>query len=405
MVKTAHLDSPWWCPNTGAGRFDLHSHGDHGTCYVAPTPWGAVVETLLRDVPAAATRGDTVLAPSELAAWRLVRLRTPAHTRLADTDPGADHDLWGTFGLDDTLASSDSYERSQQWAQAWARGGARRGAVPAPARDRPSWLRAVRTRGRPRGLADRRDRRGRHRPDPAAPGNLAGGAAGRAPALLRAAHHSRWPPARMTPLVRRVRDRARYAARVQTRVLPERAAAQLDARTRGLRRAEYDRLVQLGVFAGERVELLYGRVVEMSPQDAPHAGTLDLLDELLTAALLGRARVRTQLPFIAVDESEPEPDLAVVPVADYRRRHPDTAFLLVEVSSSSLPIDRDVKSVLYAASGVPEYWIVDVDRSRLLVHRGLRDGVYRQVTEHGPDQTPTVEAFPDVEVRLADIIG
>src|SRR5882672_8068853 len=117
---------------------------------------------------------------------------------------------------------------------------------------------------------------------------------------------------------------------------------------RPFRRAEYDRLVELGVFEGERVELLDGLIVRISPHGPRHDGTIDLLVEELSRQLGERARVRVQSAFIAGDQSEPEPDIAVVPRADYRVEHPRRAYLLVEIAESSLERDRGAKALLYA---------------------------------------------------------
>src|SRR5205823_4427328 len=76
--------------------------------------------------------------------------------------------------------------------------------------------------------------------------------------------------------------------------------------------------------------------------------------------LAGRARVHPQLTFIAADESEPEPDIAIVPEGSHAKEHPDRAYLLIEVAESSLDYDRETKGPLYATSRVDEYWIVDV---------------------------------------------
>jgi Uma2 family endonuclease len=92
------------------------------------------------------------------------------------------------------------------------------------------------------------------------------------------------------------------------------------ARPRRLRRTEYEKLAGEGFFHDERVELIQGIVVEMSPVGPAHANPLDLLVEKLVPALVGRARVRVQQPFVVADDSEPEPDLAVVPPGQYADR-------------------------------------------------------------------------------------
>ena len=100
-----------------------------------------------------------------------------------------------------------------------------------------------------------------------------------------------------------------------------------------IRRSEYDQMVAMGVFGEDRVELLEGVIVDMSPNEPPHASPVDLLNEILTPALVGRARIRIQNPILAANESEPEPDVAVVPIADYSKEHPSKAFLIVEVAT------------------------------------------------------------------------
>ena len=129
--------------------------------------------------------------------------------------------------------------------------------------------------------------------------------------------------------------------------------------TRALRREEYDRLVAMGAFEAERVELIEGVLVTISPNDPQHASLVQVLNELLLPVLLGRALVRVQLPLVAAHESEPEPDIAIVPLGDYRRAHPDRAHCIIEVANSSVSKDRNIKAPLYAASGFLEYWLVN----------------------------------------------
>src|SRR5689334_2995450 len=97
----------------------------------------------------------------------------------------------------------------------------------------------------------------------------------------------------------------------------------LPEKPRPLKRSEYDRLVSMGAFEGERVELLHGTLVAMSPQDPGHTSPIGQLNMLLVPLLLTRALVRVQSPIVAEDESEPEPDVAIVPLGDYRHAHPD----------------------------------------------------------------------------------
>lgn len=173
---------------------------------------------------------------------------------------------------------------------------------------------------------------------------------------------------------------------------------------RPLRRREYDQLVRLGVFEGERVELLYGRMVEMSPIGREHAYSVWRLLQALTLALAGRARVQSQSPVAASDDSEPEPDIAVLELGDYLDDHADTAHLLVEVADSSLDKDLLVKARLYAQMGVPDYWVVDLVHRVVVVHRRPVEGRYAEVTTVSADGEVVVLAFPDVVVRVADVL-
>src|SRR5262249_3736010 len=109
-----------------------------------------------------------------------------------------------------------------------------------------------------------------------------------------------------------------------------------------LTRTEYERIVETGIFGRERLELIRGVVIRMPPIHPPHADSVDRFNESLVHALYGPARVRIQLPFVAADESMPQPDIALVPVGDYSARHPDRAYVLIEVADSSLRYDRRV---------------------------------------------------------------
>lgn len=196
--------------------------------------------------------------------------------------------------------------------------------------------------------------------------------------------------------------RAAVALAILERVVLN-AAQIAPEQVRPLKRAEYERLVSLGCFAEERVELLYGLIVAMTPQDPAHAHPVQALNKLLLPRLLGRAEVRVQAPFAASDDSEPEPDIAVVPPGSYREEHPSRAYLIVEVAHTSLPKDRGVKAKLYAESNVNEYWVVDVVAKRVEVHRDPRDGAYTSVVAKAPGDTLSIAQFVDVDVEVAEL--
>ena len=125
---------------------------------------------------------------------------------------------------------------------------------------------------------------------------------------------------------------------------------------------------------------------------------------MLVLALVGRARVRIQQSIIAAGESEPEPDVAVVPLADYSREHPASAHLIIEVAHSSLRKDRLIKAPLYARSGFREYWLVNVPAKVVEVHRGPSPDGWASITRHAAPETLHPEAFPDVSVPIAAIL-
>jgi len=128
-------------------------------------------------------------------------------------------------------------------------------------------------------------------------------------------------------------------------------------------------MAEAGLFNGERVELIEGDIVRMSPISPLHAACVHRVFEWISGVFSG-ACVRMQQPLV-IGDSEPEPDIAVVPgkLEDYLDAHPTTALLVVEVAQTSVEYDREVKLPLYARAGVPEYWIVNLDEGCIEVYR------------------------------------
>jgi Uma2 family endonuclease len=147
-------------------------------------------------------------------------------------------------------------------------------------------------------------------------------------------------------------------------------------------RREYERLAARGFFPpGKRVELIEGVIYDMSPQNSLHATAVRLANEALRVAFPPTAgfEIRSQLPLALSEDSEPEPDLAVVhgSIRDFRDDHPTTALLVVEVADSSLLHDRKRKLPLYARSGIPEAWLLNLVRRELEIYRDPVDGAYQ----------------------------
>jgi Uma2 family endonuclease len=181
-------------------------------------------------------------------------------------------------------------------------------------------------------------------------------------------------------------------------------------RRRRWTRDEYYRAAEVGVFRpDERLELLDGEILEkLSPQNPPHATALIKGARVLDDAF-GRGHcTRQQLPLALNDESEPEPDLLVVPGTpdDYVDEHPGPADarLLVEIADTTLRLDRGRKREAYARAGIPEYWILNLPKRQLEVCRDPFQTRYRSVTTHGEDEQVTPLASPGSMIRVADLL-
>jgi len=164
-------------------------------------------------------------------------------------------------------------------------------------------------------------------------------------------------------------------------------------------------MIAAGFFRDERIELIRGVVVEMSPQNTPHADVIEALTQLLLPRLVGRAHVRVQLPFSAGDDSLPEPDLAIVPPGRHKEAHPGRAFLIIEVADSSLRLDRQEKAELYARANVPDYWVVNLADRIIERHSEPAGGTYARSTPFRSGETVCPLAFPDVALSVDEVFG
>jgi Uma2 family endonuclease len=190
--------------------------------------------------------------------------------------------------------------------------------------------------------------------------------------------------------------------------------ARVDIKTHRWKRVEYDRLIETGFFQpGDPIELLGGQLIVAEPQGSAHYTAIMAAEEALRRAFGPGWHVRTQGPVALDDESEPEPDVAVVPGSfrDYAGEHPSRPVLVVEVSESSLSLDRHHKESLYARALLADYWIVNLMDRVLEVHRepgadatspfGWR---YRSVGAFGPDASVSPLAAPGARIRVADLL-
>jgi Uma2 family endonuclease len=166
---------------------------------------------------------------------------------------------------------------------------------------------------------------------------------------------------------------------------------------------EYESLVERGLLDDSRVELLLGTLVDMTPQGPLHASAVRFLAERFIRALPGSVQTRVQSPLALSDDSEPEPDIAVVPAGDYRESHPGRAVLVVEVSDTSLDKDRGVKTALYATAGIPEFWLVNLPDRVVEVHRQPSAGRYSAIETARIGGTIAPAAFPSLRLEVGEI--
>jgi Uma2 family endonuclease len=178
------------------------------------------------------------------------------------------------------------------------------------------------------------------------------------------------------------------------------------------KRVEYERLVDLGVFAGDPIELIGGQLVVAEPQGAYHASSINSAEYAVRAVVPPGWIVRTQAPVSLDDESEPEPDLVVVPgrPADYRESHPASPALAIEVAESSLDFDRRHKGSLYARAGIQDYWILNLVDRVLEIYRDPQPSAnttygwaYRSVEVLQPAVTAFPLSIPDARIVVADL--
>ena len=187
-------------------------------------------------------------------------------------------------------------------------------------------------------------------------------------------------------------------------------AVEVAATRRRFTRAEYYRMAEAGILGeDDRIELIRGEIVEMSPIGRRHRAFAGNLNQLLAERLAGRAIVWMQNPVALTEDTEPQPDIAVLrrrPLS-YKEREAwaEDTLLIVEVADSSLAYDRSTKLQLYAEAGIPEYWVVDCTAEAVEVHRGPGPEGYRETGRVTGTATLTLHVFPDVQLSTTEIFA
>jgi Uma2 family endonuclease len=172
---------------------------------------------------------------------------------------------------------------------------------------------------------------------------------------------------------------------------------------------DYYRMAETGILGpDERVELLNGEVVRMTPVGSRHAAAVSRLQDWLQRRLPEGMQLRVQQPVRLGEHSEPEPDLAVVRARDdfYAHAHPTgpDVLLVVEVAETSITYDKGVKRDAYARVGIPELWVVDLGHDRVVTYLEPSDGEYRRTQTHGTGASWHSPAL-GMDVRVRDVLG
>jgi Uma2 family endonuclease len=173
---------------------------------------------------------------------------------------------------------------------------------------------------------------------------------------------------------------------------------------------EFERMVETGIIReDERVELVDGELIQMAAQGGPHVTCVMRLTHWFIPRLVERAIVSIQNAFRLSLHGEPQPDITLLRHREdfYGGVLPraEDVLLIIEISDTTLRYDRDVKLPRYAAAGIPEVWIVDLQRRRVTTYRDPMSDGYRQVISHTRGAILSPLAFPDLELRWEDIFG
>ena len=169
---------------------------------------------------------------------------------------------------------------------------------------------------------------------------------------------------------------------------------------------DYHSLIEAGIIEGKPVELLEGEIITMSPEGIPHSYTNDSVAEYLRSKLQGIAKIKESHP-ITLDNSEPEPDIAIVrlPETIYRDHHPfsQDIYWLIEVANQTLAKDLKEKTITYARNGIIEYWVIDLPNKKLWLFTNPQNGQYlEQKTIITGILQPV--SFPNIDIEVDKLL-
>lgn len=173
---------------------------------------------------------------------------------------------------------------------------------------------------------------------------------------------------------------------------------------------DYYRMAEAGILGeDDRVELIEGEIVQMTPIGIRHASCVKRLIALFTRRLSTRTIVCAQDPIHLGEHTEPQPDIVLAKPCDdyYKSSHPtpDDIFLIIEVADSSIEYDRQNKIPIYGRCGIPESWLVDLNRKMIEIYTMPSEEGYRNKTIINQGQTVSPLAFPELKITVDEIIG
>ncbi|MGA9996259.1 MAG: Uma2 family endonuclease [Pyrinomonadaceae bacterium] len=174
--------------------------------------------------------------------------------------------------------------------------------------------------------------------------------------------------------------------------------------------AEYYRMAEAGILTeDDRVELIEGEIIEMSPIGSRHAACVGRLTEILLQHVVGKAIVWVQNPVRLDEYNEPEQDVALLKrrVDFYSERHPTPAdvLLVVEVADTSTVYDRSIKVPLYARAEISEVWLVDLTKEVIEVYAQPVNGAYQISRKAGRSESITSQTIPELTLSVDAILG
>lgn len=159
----------------------------------------------------------------------------------------------------------------------------------------------------------------------------------------------------------------------------------------------------------DRLELIEGEIYEMSPIGSLHARCVKYLSNFLAQCLAGQYIIGTQDPIILNDFNQPQPDIAVIRYQQdfYKQSHPKAAdvLLVIEVSDTTVELDRNIKFPKYAAARIPEAWLVDLPAEQIEVHSHLQDKTYGMVKIYQRGDEVVSSTMPGIKFSVDDILG